>query len=157
MICDDTSQVGGPNLIFDHQMCIDVSKRTIYVFGGRILTPRNVDELTSEPAYSGLFSFHIGTNTWSQILVDVQHATASNPEVMTIKSRVTHSMVFHHVSYSLIWVPMKLPGLKFDCQINLFNFIAATPQTVYIWWATEQGIRYGIYIIRCRYTKFIRY
>lgn len=39
-ICDDTSQVGGPQLLFDHQMCIDVDKRTIYVFGGRILSPR---------------------------------------------------------------------------------------------------------------------
>lgn len=39
-ICDDTSQVGGPQLLFDHQMCIDVDKRTLYVFGGRILSPR---------------------------------------------------------------------------------------------------------------------
>lgn len=39
-ICDDTSQVGGPQLLFDHQMCIDVEKRTLYVFGGRILSPR---------------------------------------------------------------------------------------------------------------------
>lgn len=98
LICDDTSQVGGPNLIFDHQMCIDVSKRTIYVFGGRILTPRNIEDLSNEPLYSGLYSFHIGTNTWEQILVDIAHPTAANPEVMTIRSRVTHSMLFHHVS-----------------------------------------------------------
>lgn len=98
-ICDDTSQVGGPSLIFDHQMCIDVSKRMIYVFGGRILTPRNVDDLSNQPIYSGLYSFHIGTSTWTQILVDCEHPTAANPEVMTIKSRVTHSMLFHHVSW----------------------------------------------------------
>lgn len=98
LICDDTSQVGGPSLIFDHQMCIDIAKRNIYVFGGRILTPRNIDDLSNEPSYSGLYSFHIGTNTWTQILVDCAHVTASNPEVMSIKSRVTHSMLFHHVS-----------------------------------------------------------
>lgn len=34
-ICDDTSQVGGPQLVYDHQMCMDTDKRTIYVFGGK--------------------------------------------------------------------------------------------------------------------------
>lgn len=36
-ICDDAASRGGPSLIFDHQMCIDVEKHIIYVFGGRIL------------------------------------------------------------------------------------------------------------------------
>lgn len=38
-ITDDTSAMGGPRLIFDHQMCMDVSTRTLYVFGGRVLLP----------------------------------------------------------------------------------------------------------------------
>lgn len=95
--------MGGPNLIFDHQMCIDISKRNIYVFGGRILTPRNPDDLSNEIMYSGLYSYHIGTSTWTQILVDCAHPTAANPEVMSIKSRVTHSMLFHHVSMTLLF------------------------------------------------------
>lgn len=103
MICDDTSQVGGPQLIFDHQMCIDISKHTIYVFGGRILTPRSLDDFSNDPYYSGLYSYHIGTNTWTQILVDCGHPTASNPEVLSIKARVTHSMVFHYVSEITFW------------------------------------------------------
>jgi muskelin len=37
-INEDTAAVGGPQLIFDHQICLDSEKRTIYVFGGRILT-----------------------------------------------------------------------------------------------------------------------
>lgn len=37
-ICDDTASRGGPSLIFDHQMCIDIKKHIIYVFGGRILS-----------------------------------------------------------------------------------------------------------------------
>lgn len=98
LICEDTNQVGGPKLLFDHQMCIDVAKRTMYVFGGRVLAPRNIDDLTFDPQYSGLFSYHIGTNTWTQILVDCGHSSAANPEVLSIKSRVTHSMLFHHVS-----------------------------------------------------------
>ncbi|XP_067630617.1 muskelin isoform X2 [Eurosta solidaginis] len=95
-ICDDTSQVGGPHLVYDHQMCIDSDKRTIYVFGGKILTPRSVSNTTSNEAeYSGLFSYHIATNTWSQILVDCHHPTAAQPDVLSIKSRITHCMVFH--------------------------------------------------------------
>lgn len=39
LISEDTAAVGGPELIFDHQMLMDVTKRTIYVFGGRILLP----------------------------------------------------------------------------------------------------------------------
>ncbi|XP_073845147.1 muskelin 1 [Musca autumnalis] len=97
-ICDDTCQVGGPQLMYDHQMCIDVEKRTIYVFGGKVLTPRSVNaaSTTSEPEYSGLFSYHIATNTWTQILVDCHHPTASQPDVLSIKSRITHCMVFHN-------------------------------------------------------------
>ena len=102
LICDDTSQVGGPPLLFDHQMCIDTAKHTIYVFGGRVVTPRNIDELTNDVQYSGLYSYHIGNNTWTQILVDCDHPSSSNPDVLSIKSRVTHSMLFHNVCYILI-------------------------------------------------------
>lgn len=37
LISDDTHSYGGPELIFDHQMCIDSKKKLIYVFGGRVL------------------------------------------------------------------------------------------------------------------------
>ena len=36
-ITDDTATMGGPSLIFDHQMCLDADKRNIYVFGGQSL------------------------------------------------------------------------------------------------------------------------
>ena len=38
LITEDTAAMGGPKLIFDHQMAMDVEKQTIYVFGGRVLT-----------------------------------------------------------------------------------------------------------------------
>lgn len=94
-ICEDTSEVGGPKLLFDHQMCLDEDQQTIYVFGGRIVATKNNAELSSNTQYSGLFSYHIATNTWQQILVDSAHPEASQPEVARIKSRVTHSMLFH--------------------------------------------------------------
>ncbi|XP_055919680.1 muskelin isoform X2 [Eupeodes corollae] len=101
-ICDDTSQVSGPQLVYDHQMCIDIEKRMIYVFGGKILTPRSVSNIASgEPEYSGLFSYHIATNTWTQILVDCHHPLACQSEVLSIKSRITHCMVFHNKTRKL--------------------------------------------------------
>ena len=36
-ITEDTASMGGPKLIFDHQMVIDIECQTIYVFGGRVL------------------------------------------------------------------------------------------------------------------------
>ena len=38
LITEDTGSMGGPSLVFDHQMAIDVEKQHIYVFGGRMLT-----------------------------------------------------------------------------------------------------------------------
>lgn len=38
LITDDTEAMGGPKAVFDHQMCMDVEKNTIYVFGGRTLS-----------------------------------------------------------------------------------------------------------------------
>ncbi|KAJ6597980.1 Muskelin, partial [Pseudolycoriella hygida] len=96
LITKDTSQVGGPFPLLDHQMCIDVAENTIYVFGGRILTQRNIQDLSKDPQYSGLYSYHIDVNMWRQILVDCNHPSASNPDVYSIKSRATHSMLFHH-------------------------------------------------------------
>jgi hypothetical protein len=37
LITEDTSAMGGPKLIFDHQMAIDTDQHTVYVFGGREL------------------------------------------------------------------------------------------------------------------------
>jgi hypothetical protein len=38
MVTDDTESMGGPKLIFDHQMAMDIERQVIYVFGGRVLT-----------------------------------------------------------------------------------------------------------------------
>lgn len=85
LISEDTSTEGGPALIFDHQMCIDVEKSTIYVFGGRILTSTGSDERGQEPSFSGLFSYHCPTNTWTKLLDDCP----------ALPSRNGHSMLFH--------------------------------------------------------------
>ncbi|PVD25090.1 hypothetical protein C0Q70_15588 [Pomacea canaliculata] len=84
LITEDTCAMGGPQLIFDHQMAMDVEQQTIYVFGGRVLS-RSEGERSQEPLFSGLYSFHVPTNTWTQLRCDC-------PE---LKSRIGHSMLFH--------------------------------------------------------------
>ena len=47
LITEDTHAVGGPQLIFDHQMAMDVENRIIFVFGGRNLTAPSVSDSSS--------------------------------------------------------------------------------------------------------------
>ena len=75
-ITDDTSAMGGPNLIFDHQMCLDSEKRDIYVFGGQILPPQSPDEerpLIVDKRFSGLYVYHIPNNSWKKIAIRRLH------------------------------------------------------------------------------------
>lgn len=140
-------------------MCIDIAKRNIYVFGGRILTPRNIEVLPNEPvSFSGLYSYHIPTNTWTQILVDCAHPTASNPEVISIKSRVTHCMLFHHVCTNIrIWLFLFVCGIfnsKFSFDLYLHESVA-TSETLYFWRPTKQRICNGFHFIWCGHSKHI--
>lgn len=96
LICDDTAAYGGPRLIFDHQMCMDPVNSMIYVFGGRILTSGSSDTLTDdrplEGSFSGLYSYHIPTNTWTLLRPDTDAATNGQK---ALKARIGHSMLFH--------------------------------------------------------------
>ncbi|XP_023228527.1 muskelin-like [Centruroides sculpturatus] len=97
-ITDDTAAMGGPKLIFDHQMCMDIGKNTIYVFGGRILNSNLAtvdDRLCTEPSFSGLYAYHVPTNTWHKLRDDSSNVNLGPQE---IKSRIGHSMLFHEKS-----------------------------------------------------------
>ncbi|XP_064604593.1 muskelin-like isoform X2 [Liolophura sinensis] len=88
LITEDTAAMGGPRLIFDHQMVMDVEGQTIYLFGGRILTASSTSvdsERSHEPLFSGLFSYHVPTNTWRKLKDDCHE----------LRSRIAHSMLFH--------------------------------------------------------------
>jgi len=86
LITEDAGAMGGPRLIFDHQMVMDVEKQTIYVFGGRVLNCNTGEsDRGPEPAFSGLYSYHVPTNTWLKLRED-------GPE---LRSRIGHSMLFH--------------------------------------------------------------
>ena len=53
---------GGPELIYDHQMCIDSEEQILYVFGGRTILP-DVENFY----YSGLYSYNITSKKWKLI------------------------------------------------------------------------------------------
>lgn len=95
LITDDTSAMGGPSLIFDHQMCIDQETRTIYVFGGQSLFQSYTEgssSSSSEKSYSGLYDYHIPTNTWKKRRDDIGSGGSPSTE---LRSRSSHSMLFH--------------------------------------------------------------
>jgi hypothetical protein len=54
---------------------------------------------SSEPTFSGLFSYHVPTNTWKKLCDD--SSRPGSPGVPAIRSRVGHSMLFHPVSFFL--------------------------------------------------------
>ena len=65
-------------------MILDSHKRTLYVYGGRKISPD-----PTQIAYSGLYSYSIGENRW-------RHLSGSSAENTDIKPRIGHSMLFNH-------------------------------------------------------------
>lgn len=51
LISGNTLLKGGPDLIYDHQMCIDPVKKMMYIFGGKSLNASTA----TEGKYSGLY------------------------------------------------------------------------------------------------------
>jgi len=94
----DTAADGGPQQIFDHQMQFDSVTNQIFVFGGRILTSISNDDRTLDPIFSGLFAYHIDSNSWSKLkhdtdLVDVVDDCSLPIDSSQLKSRSGHSML----------------------------------------------------------------
>ncbi|ORX50570.1 hypothetical protein DM01DRAFT_1384804 [Hesseltinella vesiculosa] len=91
-ISDNTTQEKGPGMIFDHQMCLDGTIDTLYVFGGR-----KVSYDSTVHVYSGLYAYHIPSNCWRLVRADSSGSPVPNEEedLRTMKSRVGHSMLFH--------------------------------------------------------------
>lgn len=54
-----TQRDGGPDLIYDHQMCMDAEKQMLYVFGGRTVHPD-----ADQHNYSGLYRYNANANSW---------------------------------------------------------------------------------------------
>eukprot|EP00037_Helgoeca_nana_P016556 m.155714 g.155714 ORF g.155714 m.155714 type:complete len:764 (+) comp23581_c0_seq1:237-2528(+) len=79
----DTAAAGGPDLIYDHQMCFNADANTIYVFGGRKIV--QVDA----KLFSGLYRYDCSANTWTLLRED----RAVGDENVELASRIGHSML----------------------------------------------------------------
>lgn len=85
-VSGNTAAEGGPELIYDHQMCVDPAAHVMYVFGGRTVNPDS-----NNHTYSGLYAYYILTNRWKRI-----RSEASTPDgTVQLKSRIGHSMLFN--------------------------------------------------------------
>ena len=88
-ISHDVHADGGPELIYDHQMCMDSARQVIYVFGGRSINTRSLN--SSEDEYSGLYAFDVRRKTWRLIRNDDGQPNYS----IKLKSRIGHSMLLN--------------------------------------------------------------
>jgi len=99
LISDDTLELGGPSLIFDHQMCLDTEHQNIYVFGGQSVQGLSSSQhgMVREKIFSGLYKYHIPNNTWMCLWEDGQ-VISKGPQM---KSRSSHAMVFNSADRNL--------------------------------------------------------
>ncbi|KAJ3265912.1 Muskelin 1, intracellular mediator containing kelch motif [Chytriomyces hyalinus] len=82
----NTQAEGGPELIYDHQMVVDPESETLFVFGGRTISPD-----ANQTLYSGLYAYSQKNNTWRLLRTDT-----SQPEnSIQLKSRIGHSMLLN--------------------------------------------------------------
>eukprot|EP00835_Amoeboradix_gromovi_P000588 NODE_21_length_38511_cov_0.503306.p6 type:complete len:616 gc:universal NODE_21_length_38511_cov_0.503306:20490-22337(+) len=106
-LSNNTASEGGPGLLFDHQMVLDVKRNQLYVFGGKVVV------LTSETQYSGLYKYDISTNFWESIPT-------------TISSRISHSMLIHQ-SKDLLYI---FSGQRFkDYLSDMYEYNLSTGET----------------------------
>ncbi|KAF9933335.1 hypothetical protein FBU30_005738 [Linnemannia zychae] len=95
-ICDNTAVVNGPELIYDHQMCLDPVSQTLYIFGGRVVhLDKNIHH------YSGLYSYHIPSGIWKLLRAD-GHPSPKQDGTTVMRSRIGHSMLYDETMRSLV-------------------------------------------------------
>ncbi|KAG1552715.1 hypothetical protein G6F45_008610 [Rhizopus arrhizus] len=108
-LSSNTADDGGPELVFDHQMCVDSKNGIIYVCGGKVISR----DCTS-PSYSGLYAYKIETNEW-----DILRSDDANTSDGTTASRVGHSTVIDEGNNSLyIFAGQR----SHECFYDLFKY-----------------------------------
>lgn len=69
----------------------------IFTLSSLYSTFNRFDEINDSGLYSGFYTYHINTNTWNLLYVDVNHQLSANPEFHSIKVRTMHAMLFDDV------------------------------------------------------------
>ncbi|KAG1446533.1 hypothetical protein G6F56_009538 [Rhizopus delemar] len=110
----NTADDGGPDLVFDHQMCINTQTQTLYVCGGKILGVNG-----GSPEYSGLYSYDIISQQWSVLRM-------GDPDRMNVDSlinRAGHSM-FMDTTNNCLYL---FSGQRaHECFYDLFKYNIST-------------------------------
>ncbi|KAF9187936.1 Muskelin 1, intracellular mediator containing kelch motif [Haplosporangium sp. Z 767] len=95
-ICGNTAVMNGPELIYDHQMCLDPTSQTLYVFGGKVVhLDKNVQH------YSGLYSYNIPSGVWKLLRAD-GHPPPKQDGSTVLRSRIGHTMLYDEMMRSLV-------------------------------------------------------
>ncbi|KAL0072308.1 hypothetical protein AAF712_000070 [Marasmius tenuissimus] len=89
----EPATVGGPSMIFDHQMVIDNDRQIIYVSGGRI----GDADWQSNVKCSGMYSYNLLHKKWTLL----QHLETGAPNMVVIPPRFGHSMVLDPITQTL--------------------------------------------------------
>jgi hypothetical protein len=87
----DTAADGGPDLIYDHQMCMNSRDNVIYVFGGRVVSGAG--------GYGGLYQYACDTNSWTLLRAD----QSEGRDQVKLVSRIDHSMLFSETDNALLF------------------------------------------------------
>ncbi|KAF9172613.1 Muskelin 1, intracellular mediator containing kelch motif [Mortierella sp. AD010] len=95
-ISSNTAIMNGPELIYDHQMCLDPVSQTLYVFGGKVVHPDKNAHL-----YSGLYSYHVPSGVWRLLRAD-GHPPPKQDGTTVLRSRIGHSMLYDDLTRSLV-------------------------------------------------------
>lgn len=68
-----------------------------------------------EVKFSGLYSYHVATNTWMQLFDDCSSGIVK-PGLQTLKSRAGHCMIFHPVSEFMYNIhPIRIGNAASEC------------------------------------------
>ena len=108
-ISSDTHNDNGPRLLYDHQVCFNPLNKTIYVFGGRVITRYYVlqylryslflsllQEGLGASIYSGLYAYKCLEQQWVCLKPDYTSSDGSYPHQPI--PRMAHTMVLYSVS-----------------------------------------------------------
>jgi hypothetical protein len=92
LISSDTHSDNGPKLLYDHQMTFNPVNKTLYVFGGRVITSLLQEGIISG-TYSGLYAYKCLEKEWVCLRPDYHHSIDIYPHLLV--PRMAHTMVLH--------------------------------------------------------------
>ena len=121
VLSTNTASDGGPALLNDCSMCMNIKENRLFVFGGKINGDDN--SLGSGGGYGGLYMYDCNTNIW-KLLRDDQ---TEGSDCVKLRSRHGHSMVFSDTENALYFFAGKRQK---DYLSDFFKFCLDTSELI---------------------------